>query len=154
MWILLFILFQILQANNHYITNNGSAYSTPCTGGTYATELRQSHAAANGQGYTAVETFAYSPTAANNSTVSTGTNEQAFCTSISSQGGGTDAVAACQSDTRYSCSYNAVSNTVTCPARIVVSRPASTAWDIGAYEYAASGSVVATGTVQVGVVSK
>jgi len=127
-------------ANNHYIDDASSPYSSPCTGGTFATELLMNHSTATSQGYTASETYAYSPTSSTNSTVGEGTNEtSSFCSVLSNssdtllQAAGT----ACQYDTGYACSYNSGNHTVTCPARTATARPASGPWDAGAYEFSA-----------------
>jgi hypothetical protein len=116
--------------NMHFITEGSTFYNGRCS---TATNLRQSNSAAKGQGYTATETYAYSPTSAGNSTVGTGTNEQSLCTALSGAGL-SDAATACQSDTRYACVYKSTSHSVTCAARAVVARP-TTAWDVGTFQY-------------------
>lgn len=123
-------------ANNHYITDNSTAYAGTCSGqGTYVTERLMSHATATTDGYTASETYAYSPTSSSSPTVGAGTNETTFCTNISSQGGPSAATSACENDTTYACSYNSTSHSVSCPARTVNNRASSGAWDQGAYAY-------------------
>jgi hypothetical protein len=127
-------------ANNHYILEGGSAYSSPCTGGTFVTELAMNHAKAMSYGYTASQTYAYSPTSSNSPTVGAGTNQtNNFCGALSAAAGSdstlSDAATTCHSDTRYSCTYSSSDHTVSCPARPVVLRPGSGAWDIAAYEY-------------------
>jgi hypothetical protein len=87
--------------------------------------------------YTESETYAMSPVASTNSTVGTGTNKQSLCTTIN--GLDTTAGAACKNDTGYACSYNTSNHTISCPLRTENVRPTSAAWDIGAYEYTASG---------------
>jgi hypothetical protein len=121
--------------NMHLITDA----SSPFYGGTCAatTNLFQSNATANGQGYTSSETFAYSPASGSAGTVGTGTNEQSYCTALSGAGL-SDAATACQSDTRYACTYNSTNHTVTCPGRTVVARPLSGAWNVGAYQFVSS----------------
>jgi hypothetical protein len=42
---------------------------------------------------------------------------------------------ACQNSNGYACSYNTSNHTVSCPIKTLVARPASTGWDIGAYQY-------------------
>lgn len=134
-------------ANNHYITDNSSQYSSPCTGGTYFTELLQTHAVADADvspafnQYSDSQTpYALAPVASTNSTVGTGTNEESFCTSLTGssdpllQAAGT----ACESDTTYAMVYNSTSHTITFPARPSNARPSSGAWDIGAYQYSSS----------------
>ena len=85
--------------------------------------------------YTSGETYAYSPVASANSTVGAGTNEYSgYCAALSTAGL-TAAATACESDTTYACTYNTSNHTVTCPTRTVNARPASGAWDVGAYEF-------------------
>jgi hypothetical protein len=121
-------------ANNHYITNGASQYSSPCTGGTFVTDsTRMSNATATAAGYTQVETFAYSPPAANSATVGVGTNEQSRCTALSAAGLAA-AATACQSDTTFGVSYNAANHTAVYPARTAILRPVSATWDVGAYQ--------------------
>jgi hypothetical protein len=131
-------------ANNHYVLEGGSAYSSPCTGGTFVTELRMNHATATSSGYTASQSFAYSPTSTSSPTVGAGTNETGnFCGALSAAAGSdstlSDAAIACQSDTRYSCTYNSSDHTVSCPGRTIVARPGSGAWDIAAYQHDGQG---------------
>jgi len=121
------------EANNHFITNSGAAYTSPCNGKTSFTPLLQSHTVANGQGYSSAETFPWSPANASGSTVGTGTNEQTLCSALSAAGLPA-AATACQSDTTFACSENTSNHTLTCPARAPVARPASGAWDVGAYQ--------------------
>jgi hypothetical protein len=91
--------------------------------------------------YTGNEAYANSPVMSTNSTVGAGTNGQSYCSALSTAAGSdptlSDAAVACQSDTRYACVYNSTAHTVSCPARTVVARPSSTAWDIGAYQLSA-----------------
>jgi hypothetical protein len=126
--------------NNHCETPSGGTQQD-CSSyqGTenYSTNLNQSTATDASRGYTASETFAYSPANSGGATVGLGTNRQSFCTALSAAGL-SDAAIACQSDTGYACSYNTTTRTVTCPARTPVVRPASTAWDIGAYQFSGS----------------
>jgi hypothetical protein len=127
-------------ANNQYITNASSAYSTGCSSGgsSYVSELLMSHATAATDGYTASQTYAYSPTSASSPTMTAGTNEQSFCSALLSAAASdstlSDAATACQSDTRYACTYNSSIHTVSCPARAVVTRPTILAWAQGAYQ--------------------
>jgi hypothetical protein len=130
-------------ANNHYVTDNSSAYSSGCSSGqgTFVTELLQSHATANGQGYNASQRFAFSPTSSSGSTVGGGTSETStYCSVLSGssdpllQAAGT----ACKSDTTYACTYILTNHTVSCPGRTPVARPTSTAWDRGAYQYSST----------------
>jgi hypothetical protein len=100
------------------------------------------HAAATAAGYTASEGFAYSPTSGSSPTVGAGTNEGtthlAFCSALSTAAGLdstlSDAAAACQNDTRYACLYNVSNHSNSCPSRTANARPATAAWDQGAYQ--------------------
>ncbi len=127
-----------VAANNHYILEGSSPYSSSSTckaeGGTFVTELAMNHATATSDGYTNAETYANSPTSSGDPTVLAGTNQQSYCTALSNAGL-SDAAKTCQSDTSYSCTYNSSNHTVSCPARTVDARPGSGNWDIGAYEY-------------------
>jgi hypothetical protein len=122
--------------NNHYITQAASPYASNCSGHTInkVTERLMTNAEATAAGYTSAQNYVYSPTAANSPTVGAGTNEEALCTAMASAGL-MDAAIACRSDTRYACTYNSSNHTVTCPARTVVARPSSTAWNVGGYQY-------------------
>jgi hypothetical protein len=126
-------------ANNHYITDGGSAYQACPSSTTYTTELTQTHSTASGHGFTASQTYAYSPTTSGG--VGTGTNETStFCSALS---GSSDplvkaAGTACGSDTTYACSYDSTHHTVVCPEKPKFARPGSGAgsWNIGAYQSA------------------
>lgn len=115
--------------NNHWVAN--SQYYCP-VGSTcdYTPQLVQSISQANNTGYTSSETYAFSPTAANSPTVGQGTNLQSYCSTLAAVdvAGG----AACQSDATYP-TYDTVNHVVV--TRSVNPRPASGAWDIGAYLY-------------------
>jgi hypothetical protein len=45
-----------------------------------------------------------------------------------------DAAFVCQNDTSYACTYVLSNHSVNCPARTVVGRPVTAAWDRGAYQ--------------------
>lgn len=125
-------------ANNHYVALGASPYSSPCSGGTFFTEIAMTNQTATTDGYTQSETYALSPTSANSPTVGAGTSEQSYCSTLSTstdplvQAAGT----ACQSDTTYACGYNS-DHTLTCPARTPNARGGN--WDVGAYEYSSQG---------------
>lgn len=120
--------------NNHFITNAGSANNC---GGTQTTNRTMTHATAATQGYASTQPFAFSPTSGTNSTIAAGTNEAAFCSTLTS-GGNTIGGAACNGDTTYACTYSSSTHRVSCPARTAVARPASGAWDQGAYQFTAA----------------
>jgi hypothetical protein len=91
---------------------------------------------ANAQGFTLGQTFSFSPTAATNATVGTGTNETALCTKISSLNAA--AGTACQKDTTYGIVYDTATHTITGLARTTVARPTTGPWDAGAYQWNAN----------------
>jgi hypothetical protein len=124
-----------LFENNHFISSNAAPYGT-CSGGgcTSTTPLVQTEATANSDGYTISQTYTFSPTASNSPTVGTGTNATSTCNLIAQAAAQT----ACKSDTVYAVGYNTTNHTVIVPGRTTNSRPASGAWDVGAYEYQAS----------------
>jgi hypothetical protein len=130
--------FSWTAANNLYITEGSSAYSTnKCTtgGNTDTTSLLMNNATATSDGYTSSQTYVYSPTSSGSPTVGAGTNgSQAFCGALATAGLSA-AATACQSDTNYACSYSSSGHTVSCPARTQNARPGNGAWDIAAYEY-------------------
>lgn len=129
----------LTDINNHFITDASSPYSSPCNNKTSHNALLMTRSAAAGAGYTASETYAYSPNSATSATVNTGLNQQNACsaltTAAASDSSLSDAALACQSDTGYGCTYNTSSHSVSCPARNSLPRPTSTAWNIGAYQY-------------------
>ncbi|MHB8652840.1 MAG: hypothetical protein ACYDA9_03075 [Terriglobia bacterium] len=115
--------------NNHFISSAGSYWNTNGVTPTLITNLQQSLATANGQGYSSAEFDPFSPTASGNSTVGAGTNLTSSCTGSAST--------LC-SDTPIGVAYNSTTHTVSVPFRTTNSRPASGAWDIGAYEFASA----------------
>lgn len=129
----------LTDTNNHFI-DDGTPYLGPCSTKITTTPLLMSNSTATTYGYTASETFAYSPTLSSSPTVGAGTNETAnLCRALSTAAQSdptlSDAAAACKSDTTYACTYNIGNHTVSCPARTVTARPSSGAWDIGVYEF-------------------
>jgi hypothetical protein len=96
-------------------------------------DLVQSVATASSLGYAYNSSYAFQPTESSGGTVGAGANEKSLCSTITSLN--SDAGTACQNDTTYACTYNTSNHTVTCPARTPVARPASGAWNIGAYQY-------------------
>jgi hypothetical protein len=101
---------------------------------TFTTNLQQSKATANSQGYSNAETYAFSPTSSSGSTVGAGTNMSSTCATIN--GLSSIAGAACLQDTTYGVTYDKSNHTITGPGRASTNpRPSSGAWDIGAYEF-------------------
>ena len=149
----------IYDNNNHVIP---SALNFTCSGctvpvcsigtGTGCTDLTQTEAVANGQGYTSSNNYA--PTNGSGSTVGAGTNLSSYCTTLS--GINAPAGTACASSGGVGCSYNTSNHTLSCPLTAENSRPASAAWDIGAFQFAGGGggggSDNATGAVISGAV--
>jgi hypothetical protein len=129
----------ITSVNNHWITNNGTtpaavfAYTGPVT---ESTTVYQTYSAATGQGYTSSNDFA--PTSSSSATVTaSGTNETSgYCAALNNS----TAQAACESGTTNGCAYNSTSHTVSCPAITANARPASAAWNVGAYQYSGGGA--------------
>jgi len=137
--------------NEHLINTPYDSGTTPCTGHGSATDIAMTDATAETQGYLvstggttnsdtcANDTTPCAPTLGSNSTVGAGANHQAYCTALAAYSTepaiGTDAANACKYATTDGCAYNTSTHTMTCPAQAVVLRPASTAWDAGAYEY-------------------
>ena len=113
------------------------AIFTSWPGGNPTDLVTQAQAAANGQGYSYTQTYQFSPTSASGATVGKGLNFTAFCNSMLDA----NASAACKMDTTYAVTYNVINRTAVCCSRVPDARPASGAWDVGAYQYsAASGS--------------
>jgi hypothetical protein len=83
------------------------------------------HLAATSDGYTASQTFAYSPTSPTSPTAGQGTNL------ISSWPSGFST-----NDTGFGCTEGTINGVVqaVCPARTPSARPASGNWDVGAYQ--------------------
>lgn len=104
--------------NNHCISDIGLVYS----GSTITTNnnnVTQSVSAATSQGFTSSETYAYSPASGTSGTAGAGTN-------LMSLASGNSATLAL--DTAYG------------GPRTAIARPASGAWDVGAYQYSSSGA--------------
>jgi hypothetical protein len=114
----------ITSRNNHFIGCTG------VSGGCFlsasnvndANSVFQTESVANAQGYVAANNFG--PTAATNATVGAGTN-------LTSVGCSTFA-GICQ-DTTLGVGYDSVNHVVIVPGRTPKARPASGAWDAGAY---------------------
>jgi len=126
--------FTAVTIKNTHCISSGAVATASWNGraATLTTNTLQTSAAADSNSsphfdqYASSQTFAYSPVAVTNSTIGAGTNLTANCSG---------STAGLCSDTNYACSLNASAETVVCPAREVNSRPASGAWDTGAYEF-------------------
>ena len=120
-------IFTIIDFRNNHCITSGSNAIDPTLATHSATTISSpntlmSPSTATNQGYTASETFTYTPTSSTDGTVGAGTN----LTSNWPSGFSTN-------DTPYACTYNSSAQTVNCPARTMNAR--SGAWDAGAYEY-------------------
>ena len=136
--------FQVYMENNHWITSGAvcSLGSGQGTCETEVTDLAETVATANSQGYTSSQRYAFSPTSATAPTVRAGTNMRStYCTQLSAIDPAMGA--ACRADATDGCSYKTSHHTLICPARTANTRPSSTPWDIGAYEYATRSNVEA-----------
>jgi hypothetical protein len=126
----------ITSVNDHWIVNGGSSPSAVFQSTSSVTEseaVYQSLSAANAQGYTVANNF--SPTSATGATATaSGTNEtNGYCTALANSA----AEAACVQGIT-SVSYNSTNHTVVYPAYTPVARPASGAWNVGAYQFTGS----------------
>lgn len=119
-------LTAVTVQNDHFITSAGAyigCTTSGCVTPTTIANLKQSKATANGQGYTASQTYAFSPTLVTNSTVGAGTSAASFysASGIPAQ------------STTYGVNYNATTHTVSTPALTAVNWNATP--DAGAYQY-------------------
>jgi hypothetical protein len=124
-----------LYQNNHFITATtasgcatGSAAPGSCTFA--SSNVVQTLAQANAQGYNSSQAFPFSPTSSSNATVGKGTSLLSIATG---------SLAALAADTTLACSVGA-GNQPSCPARTPVNRPLTGAWDAGAYAYSSTSS--------------
>jgi hypothetical protein len=135
-------LWTINLGNNHYIPSALNFACSGCTVNSIGTDLVQTESVANGQGYTSTETFPYSPisscTTGTCSTLQAGTNDQSVCTTLA--GINAAAGAACQNGTSVACAYSTSNHTLSCPNLALNARPASAAWDAGAYQFVSGGT--------------
>ncbi len=148
---------QYIQSYNNHLINtpwDGSGgQSGHCAGGPSSSgNVSMTDAQATSQGYTTGgagtvtsntctndSTSACSPPASSSATAGTGNNLQAYCKTLASYTSepaiSFDAANACKNGTTDGCSYNSTTHTMNCPVKGVISRPATTAWDSGAYQY-------------------
>jgi hypothetical protein len=116
--------------NNHWITNltspNNGVWTSNGPHPTESKDVPMTYLAACTQGgYCPTETYPFSPTSGTGATVGQGANLTSLCPSLPGL---------CN-DTTLGVSYNATDHTVSYPSRTPNPRPASGAWDVGAYEY-------------------
>jgi hypothetical protein len=123
--------------NNYLITSASPAINACNSNCTIFTDLVQTQAVANNNGYTTAETFGFSPTSGSSPTVGAGTNASSLCSAIGAvlASAGT----ACQNGTSYAVAYNSTTHTVSIPGSTPTARPSSGAWDIGAYQFGGAG---------------
>jgi len=139
----------IADTNNHYVDDAGSYTNGTCSGLTSLHPLLMSNLIATNDGYTSGNSYA--PTSNGSPTVGAGTNERnGYCAAMSASA---DALvkaagAACQSDTTDACTYAVSSHTISCPSRTTTARPATAAWDVGAYQFAGGNPPVNPVTVR------
>jgi hypothetical protein len=124
----------ITSVNNHWITNAGTTPSAVFLGPSLVTEsnaVYQTLSAANSQGYTSTNDF--SPTSMSGATITaSGANETtSYCAAGVLHNAAAEA-ACVQGITGVS--YNQTNHTVVYPAFPAVLRPATGAWNVGAFE--------------------
>lgn len=135
-----------VMVNNHCITNGtptGTSQSQGMMNQTvsgaktlvFSNNVVESIATANSQGYTNSQGYVFSPTSATSPTVGAGRN---LTSSYWPAGFSIN-------DTTYACSQQTIAGVVqsVCPARPPQGRPASGAWDVGAYQFSSIGSKAA-----------
>jgi hypothetical protein len=122
----------VIYRNNHFITATtasgcytGSNAPLSCTFA--SSNVVQTLAMANKQGYNSSQTFAFSPTSSSNATVKVGSNLTSYVSGN---------LASLASDTTYACKDGS-GNLIACSARATVSRPSTSdvSWDAGAYSF-------------------
>jgi hypothetical protein len=135
-----------LYQNNHFITltaasgcASGSGAAANCTFG--ASNVVQTLATANSQGYKSSQPFAFLPTAVGNATVGTATSLL-----LSAAGN----LATLASDTTYACALGS-GNQPVCPQRSPSIRPLTGKWNAGAYQFSA-GTVTAPTALQTKII--
>lgn len=120
--------------NNHFIGSSpsgsiGDFLGGGVTGNDSGNEIWQSESAANAQGYT--QSNNYAPTSASGATVGQGANLTSICSAMDNAA----AAAACEAGIT-GIAYDTSSHSVT--DNTTITRPASGAWDSGAYQFASS----------------
>ena len=119
--------------NNHCITTTSAVNGAISIVSTLNinNNVLQTPTQATTQGFTTSETYVYSPSTTNSSTVASGVNLSSNCSG---------ALAGLCRDTGYACIVDATKQVV-CPARTAVTRPSgSAAWDKSAYMLVSSAS--------------
>lgn len=143
--------------NEHLIATGYDGSGTGgCNGGLSSpTNISMSDAVATAQGYTTGSpgtsftntcandgSAACSPTSPSAATVGKGSNVMAYCNQLATYTSeyaiGTEAANACRFGTTDACTYNVSNHTMVCPAQTATARPASGAWDVGAYQFSSA----------------
>ncbi len=118
-----FAIGTVFLQNNHFVSDSGTFNSG---GGvqnlTNSNNTSQTNPQAAAQGYTAAETYAFSPIAGNIATIGAGVNLSTNCSTL----------ARLCSDTTYAVGLDPNTNSVTV-ARTTNPRPSSGVWDSGGY---------------------
>jgi hypothetical protein len=131
--------------NNHWVTTATSTSGTFQNPSSVTSETNSLYMSPTGSGSAAAQGYTsandYAPTSSTNSTVTaSGTNDTTFCNGLTN----VLAKAAClQGFTGVA--YNATNHTVVVPAILGVNRPSTGAWNVGAYQFAATGPNAPTG---------
>jgi hypothetical protein len=117
--------------NNLFISSTNQALNCTAANCHYeANNLIETQSAANAQGYTSGSTYPFTPPSGG-STINAGQT-----LTSTSPGCGSSGLTTLCTDSTAGVGYNVTSHTVIIPNRAAtVSRPASGAWDIGAYQY-------------------
>jgi len=126
----------ITAVNNHWITSDPSAFSVPSEV-TETAPVYQTLSTANSQGYSAANDF--TPISSSAATVTAnGTNETTgYCADSVLHNAAAEA--ACKQGIT-GVSYNQANHTVVYPAFAPTPRPATGAWNVGAYQFGGSNS--------------
>jgi hypothetical protein len=114
-------------------TTTGASFTT--IPGSPSDLVIPTQASANGQGYSYGQRYMFSPTSASSQTVGKGLNKTAWCLALYSATGDATARTACTQDTTYAVTYNKANHTAVASTRVPTSRPATGAWDAGAYQF-------------------
>jgi len=124
-----FVGFAPLQLSSVWACQSGAT----CTVSDNGSQVYQSEATANGQGYTSVNNYA--PTASGNATVGAGANLTSSCAMFSSDSALCSGTGLAVVEQAGQGGFIVVS-----PAITPVPRPSSGPWDAGAYQYASGSS--------------
>jgi hypothetical protein len=132
-------LISVDQNQNNYCASTTSQFLAGQAGFSDVTNRFITPTQSTSDGYTANETYAYSPPFSNSPTVGQGTPIQTlFCNPIAAAQAA--AGNACLYDTSYAVTWNPTTHQVTGPGRTVILRPSTPS--IGAYEFSSSGNTL------------